>query len=130
MIVTFLRRHGLLVGAMVITAVALAAITLTRHLRLESAFDLALFDSALWSFRHGDGFRITLECIVKPLTYPHHYFGEHFAPILYLLAWPAALTSGPQALLILQALAIAAAAWPAAVLARRCLLYTSDAADE
>ncbi|MBU4365571.1 MAG: DUF2079 domain-containing protein, partial [Verrucomicrobia bacterium] len=116
--ITFLRRHGLLVGAMVITAVALAAITLTRHLRMASAFDLALFDSALWSFRQGDGFRITLEC-VNALTYPHHFFGEHFAPIMYLLAWPAALTSGPQALLVLQALAIAAAAWPAAVLARR-----------
>ena len=118
MITTFFRRHGLLVGAMVITAVALAAITLTRHLRLASAFDLALFDSVFWSFRQGDGFRVTLEC-VNVLTYPHHYFGEHFAPIMYLLAWPAALTSGPQALLVLQALAIAAAAWPAAVLARR-----------
>ncbi len=38
---------------------------------------------------------------------------------MYLLAWPAAITSGPQVLLILQALAIAAAAWPAAMLARR-----------
>jgi len=117
--ITFLRRHGLLVSAMVITAAALAAITLTRHLRIESAFDLALFDSALWSFRHGDGFRITLECCVRGLAYPHHFFGEHFAPIMYLLAYPAALTSGPQALLVLQALAIAAAAWPAAGLARR-----------
>ncbi|MDP2991097.1 MAG: DUF2079 domain-containing protein, partial [Kiritimatiellota bacterium] len=117
--ITFLKRHGLLVGAMVIAAVALAACTLTRHLRLASAFDLALFDSALWSFRQGDGFRITLECCVKALAYPHHFFGEHFALIMYLLAWPAALTSGPQALLIFQALAIAAAAGPAAVLARR-----------
>lgn len=118
MIIVFLRRHGLLAGAMVLAAVALAAITLTRHLLMASAFDLALFDSALWSFRHGDGFRISLEC-VNALTYPHHFFGEHFAPIMYLLAWPAALTSGPQALLVLQALAIAAAAWPAAMLARR-----------
>ncbi|MCX6992790.1 MAG: DUF2079 domain-containing protein [Kiritimatiellaeota bacterium] len=116
--ITFLRRHGLLVGVMVITAVALAVITLTRHLQIASAFDLALFDSALWSFRHGNGFHVTLGC-VNTLTYPHDFFGEHFAPIMYLLAWPAALTSGPQALLVLQALAIAAAAWPAAVLARR-----------
>lgn len=122
--IIFLKRHGLLAGAMVITAMALAAITLTRHLRMASAFDLALFDSALWSFRHGNGFRITLDC-VNALTYPHHFFGEHFAPIMYLLAWPAALTSGPQALLVLQALAIAAAAWPAALLARR---MTSSAA--
>lgn len=116
---TFLKHHGLLVGAMVITALTLAAFSLTRHLRLASYEDLALFDSALWSFRHGESFRITLEFVGRTLRYPHHFFGEHFAPILYLLAWPAAITRGPEALLVLQALAIAAAAWPAATLARR-----------
>ena len=85
--------------------------SLMRHWNLESQEDLAMFDQMLWSVRQGHG----LICSVSGvgiLQFPHHFFGEHVSPILYLLAWPAGLTPGPEALLIFQALGLALAALP------------------
>lgn len=90
---------------------ALAALSLMRHMRLESAEDLAMFDQMLWSVRQGQGL-ITSISGNSFLQFPHHFFGEHVSPILYLLAWPAGLTRGPEALLVIQALALALAAFP------------------
>jgi uncharacterized membrane protein len=98
-------------------AATMAAFTLIRHYNLCSAFDLALTESLLWNFREGHGFWISLICDGS-VPYPHHFFAEHFVPILYLLVWLDGLSPGPEIILLLQALALAGAAWPAARLAR------------
>lgn len=100
-----------LLGGIVLHAAVLAWASLRRHWNLESAEDLAMFDQMLWSVRQGHGL-ITSVSGNGFLQFAHHFFGEHVSPILYLLAWPAGLTSGPEALLVIQALALSLAALP------------------
>lgn len=107
---------------MVLHTVVLAWASLRRHWNLESAEDLAMFDQMLWSVRHGQGL-ISSTSGNGFLQFAHHFFGEHVSPILYLLAWPAALTPGPEALLVMQALALTLAALP---LYRLTLLVTQS----
>ena len=107
------RRFGLilLIVAVVLQALALYWFSFQRHGRFESGEDLALFDQMLWNVRHGSGLLTTLSGN-SYLQFLHHYYGEHVVPICYVLAWPAALSCGPEALLLLQALAFALAAFP------------------
>ncbi len=96
---------------MIIVAAALSCLSLLRYMHMEAGEDLAMFDQMLWSVRQGQGLVTSISGNTF-LQFPHHFFGEHVSPILYLLAWPAGLTRGPAALLIIQALAFAAAAFP------------------
>ncbi len=108
--------------SVVLCAIVLAWASLQRHWNLASAEDLAMFDQMLWNVRQGQG----LLCSVSGngnLQFLHHFFGEHVSPILYLLAWPAGLTQGPEALLVFQALVFALAALP---LYRLVLLLTAS----
>lgn len=102
-----------LFAAVAAAACALIWLSLLRHYRFASTQDLALFDQLLWNLREGRGLWTTMSGN-SWLQFPHHFYGEHVAPLLYLLAYPAALTPGPEALLILQALAVCLAAIPAA----------------
>jgi uncharacterized membrane protein len=77
-----------------------------------------MFDQMLWNVRQGLGL-ITTPSGNHHLLFLHHFFGEHLSPILYLLAPLAGLTRGPEALPIIQALAIALAAVPAALWAEQ-----------
>jgi|GEM_PF-2545767 len=98
--------------ALAVSAV-LATISIKRHYNLESDEDLAMFDQMLWNVRNGKGLVTTLSGEAD-LLFKHHFFGEHVSPILYLLAWPAGLTRGPAAMLILQALVFGLSAIPLA----------------
>ena len=89
----------------------MAWLALLRHAHLQTGEDLAMFDQMLWNFREGCGLVSTISGN-EYLLFQHHFFGEHVSPILYLLAWPAGLTSGPEALLVMQVLALALAAFP------------------
>ena len=90
-----------------------AAASIFRHSHFGSYEDLAMFDQMLWNVREGRGLLTSISGNPH-LLFSHHFFSEHVSPILYLLAWPAGLTSGPEALLVIQALALALSAWPAA----------------
>ena len=85
--------------------------SIQRHRELRSMEDLAMFDQMLWNVREGRDLQVTISGDFA-FQHPHHFFSEHFSPVLYLFAWPAGLTSGPEALLVLQALVFAAAAFP------------------
>ncbi len=75
---------------------------LRRHDAFRSRFDLANFDQGLWLFAQGD----------EPFITQHgrHLLGDHFDPGLTLLLPVYVVGAGPQALLVLQSLAIAAVA--------------------
>jgi len=77
---------------------------LVGHLNLTTnAYDLSVFDYALWSLAHG-------HAGVVPFM-GHSIFAHHFMPILGLLVpayWPA---QDPIFLVVFQILAFAAAAW-------------------
>lgn len=97
--------------AVLLFTTVLAILSIQRHYNLESDEDLAMFDQMLWNVRQGKGLCTTLSGEAD-LLFKHHFFGEHVSPILYLLAWPAGLTRGPEALLIIQALLIGLSAIP------------------
>ena len=98
-------------------SVVLSALSLVRHYSFESFEDLAMFDQMLWNAWHGRGLVTTLSGNYL-LMFKHHFFGEHFSPVLYLLAPLSGLSRGPEALLIFQAMIVALSAVPAALWAR------------
>jgi len=93
-------------------AVLCSLLSVWRFQCFQAGEDLAMFDQMLWSVRTGHGLVTTISGNWH-LNYPHHFFGEHFSPILYLMAWPAGLSRGPEALLVIQAVFVAFSAIPA-----------------
>ena len=92
-------------------AVLLTALALRKHAALEShGSDLGIFVNLFWNLTHGGGWQSGM--------LERHFFGEHFSPLLILIAplyrvWPA-----PECLLAVQSAALALAAWPIYQLAR------------
>lgn len=104
----------------VVFAVLLSLLSLWRYQSFQAGEDLAMFDQMLWNVREGRGLITTISGNWH-LIYSHHFFGEHFSPILYLLAWPAGLTKGPEALLVIQAVFVALSAIPAGRIVARLM---------
>ncbi len=100
-------------SVIVVFAALYAGLSLFRHWHFGSWEDLAMFDQMLWNVRDGRGL-VTSISGNQHLQIAHHFFSEHVSPILYLLAWPAGLTRGPEFLLVIQALVMALSAWPVA----------------
>lgn len=92
-------------------AVLLTAMALRKHAALEShGSDLGIFVNLFWNLTHRGGWHSGM--------LERHFFGEHFSPLLILIAplyrvWPA-----PECLLAFQSAALALAAWPIYQLAR------------
>jgi len=76
------------------------------------AHDLGIYDQAVWNTVHGQPLRSTLEEPYDTLL------GDHFEPILLLLALPYALWSSPKTLLFIQTAALGLGALPVYGLAR------------
>lgn len=98
-------------------AAVFGTVAILRHRAFESGrFDLGNMTQAVWSTAHGDVLSVT-DVNGEQIT----RLGSHFDPILAALAplwwlWPS-----PEALLVLQAVALAAGAIPLYLLARRYL---------
>lgn len=98
-------------------AAVFGTVAILRHRAFESGrFDLGNMTQAVWSTAHGDVLSVT-DVNGEQIT----RLGSHFDPILAALAplwwlWPS-----PEALLVLQAVALAAGAIPLYLLARRHL---------
>lgn len=100
------------------TAVTLGAVARVEALGRKEAFSVGIFQQALWYSLRGVPFGATYSTVDGSL---HSQFGIHFSPVLLALAPLYALRPESSTLLALQALALAAAAWPLAALARRSL---------
>ncbi len=95
-------------------ALFMSLLTVARHNSfLTNAFDLGIHDQAIYNILHSGYMRSTLYG-----TYAIDYIGDHFSPILYLLAPIYALRQDARTLLVLQSLFLAAAAVPLYLLAR------------
>jgi uncharacterized membrane protein len=79
------------------------------------AHDLGIYDQAVWNTVHGQPFRSTLE---EPYD---NLLGDHFEPILLLLALPYALWPSPKTLLFIQSAALGLGALPVYWMAREGL---------
>lgn len=75
--------------------------------------DLAIFNNVMWSIVHGNGAWSSIQ--------GHHYFGDHFSLILYLLAPLYALWQDPRMLLIIQIVVFALTAVPVYLIVR-CIM--------
>ena len=103
----------MLVGATAaIAAVYFAAAGLLQHLSFHSyGWDLGIFDQILWSATQGRPFDYSFRGYV--------YLGDHFQPLLILLAPTAWLDAGPVPLLVIQGFALGAAVIPLFAATRR-----------
>lgn len=76
----------------------------------SATVDLGIFKEALWHTLRG-----------RPMFSPtvgYSFLGEHFSPVLFLLVPFYALSPTSECLLLLQTLAVSAAAWPVYLVAR------------
>jgi uncharacterized membrane protein len=102
----------LLVGLTVLAAGTYAIYELQRYARFDAGgFDLGIFDQVVWHYAH---FQVPASSI-KDLA---NIWGDHFSPILAVLAPLYWIWDDPRTLLLAQAVLLAAAAWPIFMYAR------------
>lgn len=118
-----IERHRIILGMITgVAALAYSVLSLTRFAGFRAgAYDLVIFDQAVRSYSR---FQLPV-AIVKGV---HNDFGpgfavlgDHWSPILALLAPLYWIFDGPQTLLVAQAVLMAAAAVPLWVFTRRAL---------
>ena len=100
------RREPLLLAGALLAALVYAAYAILRHADLQSSSDLALYDQAVWHYSRLEGPRTTV------LLRLPNVLGDHFDPILALLAPLYWVWSDVGMLLLAQAVLVAAAAVP------------------
>ena len=106
-------RRVLLLGSLVF-GVLWTWISWQRHLSFgTNAYDLSIFENALWNWREGRGMRTDLKAGM-------HLLQDHQSWILWLIAPIYALLPSELTLFSLQNFALAAAALPLYTLVRRC----------
>lgn len=94
----------LIIGASVVMGVLMAVLSLFRHWHyLSHAFDLGFYVQDVWAISQG---------IWRNTVGGFHVFDDHFSPVLILLA-PLGRVPTAEALLILQAAAVASGLVPA-----------------
>ncbi len=108
-----LKHPGLFTcGLFLFLAALWTSSSCVRHDALHSSFDLAIFAQAVWNTLHGDFLYSSIKGGICLL-------GDHFSPLLAVLALPYALWPDPRCLLLLQAVSAASAVFPVYFLARR-----------
>src|SRR5439155_19299960 len=96
-------------------------LVVSRHAALQThALDLGYYVQVVWSIAHGHGAYVTLP--------PMHAWGDHFSPVLYLLAPLGRLTAGGGALVLAQTVVLCAGAVAVFAYAARRLGPAPDAA--
>jgi len=108
-----------LVLMMATYVIVFSIFSIARHYTFQtSAFDLGIFQQALWNSLNGNLFYETPDLYNNPSG---SFLGVHFSAIMFLLIPLYAIHSGPETLLILQSLVIALAALPLYKLATHIL---------
>jgi uncharacterized membrane protein len=111
-------RHQSVIALSIGTAyfVLYAILSVLRHRSYHSlGFDLGLFDQVLWNTIHGRPLESTMS---QALPTPHSLLGDHFSPLLLLLAPIYAAYPHAETLLVIQTLALTLGAWPVYLLAK------------
>lgn len=95
-------------------AVYMCLLTVGRHNLFQThSFDLGIHDQAMWNILHSGYMRSTQYGVAAI-----NYIGDHFSPLFFLLAPIYALYQNARTLLLIQSVALAAAALPIYLLAR------------
>jgi len=88
------------------------ASSLLRHFAFKTGFDMAIFTQAVWNTTQGEWFYSSIKGGICLL-------GDHFAPLLALLALPYRIWPEPGLLLAIQAFAVASCVFPLARIVRK-----------
>jgi uncharacterized membrane protein len=116
----FVSARAVAIGAAVYT-LAMGFIVVTRHEALRThALDLGYYVQVVWSIAAGHGAYVSLP--------PMHAWGDHFSPVLYLLAPLGWIAPGAVAVLLAQTVILAAGAFAVLAFARRRLGVVAGAA--
>jgi uncharacterized membrane protein len=115
------RRHLLGVGCLTVAAALVyAACSFQQYwMSLSGSYDLVIFDQAVRSYSHFHLPVAMVKGIHSSFGPGFSVLGDHFSPILALLAPLYWIYDGPQTLLVAQALLFASATIPLWVFARR-----------
>ena len=107
----FSRERLTLLALIGLGAILFSYLAVARHYTFHTAaYDLAMYDQAVWNTSQGRPFEISLlEDTMPGLA---NKLGDHVEPILLPLAALYRLRSNPDVLLIVQAAALAALIWP------------------
>ena len=96
-----------------VTTVVYSAISINRHAAFQSAaVDLGGYDQAVWGFSQ-------FKFLPSSIYVFGNLLGDHFEPVLILLAPFYWIYSSPITLLIIQALLVSLSAWPLFLLFKR-----------
>lgn len=100
-----MKYSRLVLGLSALYALIFSYLSLTKYAGGGyTGSDLAIFNQVLWNMVNGGGVWSSLQ--------GHSYFGDHFAPLLYLLAPLYVLWQDPRWLLILQSIILGLTAVP------------------
>ncbi len=115
---TWIQQHQkkILLAAILIYIAIFSAICLWKYSIFGyNTLDLAIFNNVIWNSSEGRLFEMTI--------HPHSYLGDHAGFGLLALIPFYWLHRGPQILLILQTIALAAAAWPIYLIAKNATFW-------
>lgn len=128
-----------LAGGIILYAIIFSGISLWKYDVLRyNARDLAIYNQVTWQLsnkgsilRQAQDDNIVMPKTDKPINritdklyssiQGHNYLGDHFEPILLLIAPLYALIPDPRTLLILQTLALALATWPLFLISQKVI---------
>ncbi|MDT4986940.1 MAG: hypothetical protein QOI74_1034 [Micromonosporaceae bacterium] len=115
------RRHAVALGVIsTVAATIYAACSFNRYLMLRAGtYDLVIFDQAVRSYSRGHLPVAIVKGVHNGFGPGFSVLGDHFSPILVLLAPLYWVYDGPQTLLVAQAMLFAAAIGPLWILVRR-----------
>jgi uncharacterized membrane protein len=104
----------MLAASVIVYTAAFIYFTLQRHWHFNSAgYDLGIQDQVIWNTIQGRWFESSIEV--------NNYLGDHFQPLVVLLAPIYWVWSSPQVLLVLQTIVLSLGAIPTYRLAKRRL---------
>ncbi len=109
-----LRRRKFLLLLVLVDTFLFSAISILRHRRFESAWDLAVFDQAIWLYSRGGAANVTVRT-----NLPENLLGDHFHPIVALLAPGFWIIDRAEALLVTQGFLLALSVVPVFLFAER-----------
>ena len=109
-----LRCHKFLLLLVLVDTFLFSAISILRHRRFESAWDLAVFDQAIWLYSRGGAANVTVRWNLS-----ENLLGDHFHPITALLAPVFWIVDRAEALLVTQGFLLALSLVPVFLFAKR-----------
>ncbi|MFA4872559.1 MAG: DUF2079 domain-containing protein [Patescibacteria group bacterium] len=137
-----------LASGIILYILIFSGISLWKYSQLRyNARDLAIYNQVTWQLsnkgsilRQAQGDNIVIpktDKLINRITdklyssiQGHNYLGDHFEPILFLIAPLYALFPDPRMLLVLQTLALALAAWPLFLISQKVIKSQSHRVDE